>query len=416
MRNRLSLFLLAMLILPVTSFAQRTPGTGIAFFTGNWKSLLNEAGKQHKLIFVDVYTDWCAPCKRMEKEVFPLAEVGKVYNEFFVNYRLNAERGEGITLADNYAVKSYPAYLFLDSGGTLVYRTGDYMKSADFIYAARKAKAKKDETGSLASLEAKFRQGNRQPAFLRTLLEKRTSLKMDNAEVINAYVSVLSPQQLHTAETLHFLSKHMGSTVSNAVPLLLEGIKQLYADDQQKMADKLYSGLLYYALGTAIKEKKVTDAGKLLADVEKIRPFLSQKNQPSVENLALHYYQLAKDTTGLKKIGYQMATKQMAISTDSIRKKDKILFEQVMQPFWSGKEDSTKIPDFNEEKKLVAMQYSANVATTLYTIANAFRLTLPPRDKALNDALIWARSAYLLYQNEAILKLRSELEQSVRNY
>ncbi|MES2455806.1 MAG: thioredoxin family protein [Bacteroidota bacterium] len=70
--------LLSLLSLQLTSIAQSKQKNGIHFFTGNWKSLLNEADKQHKLIFVDVYTDWCVPCKRMDKEVFSLAEVGKV--------------------------------------------------------------------------------------------------------------------------------------------------------------------------------------------------------------------------------------------------------------------------------------------------------------------------------------------------
>lgn len=415
MRKYLSHLLLSLLIFPVTSIAQTSPNTGITFFSGNWKSLLEEAVKQHKLIFVDVYTDWCAPCKRMEKGVFPLPEVGKVYNESFVSYRLNAERGEGIKLAASYAVKFYPTYLFLDGSGNLIYRTGDYMEAVAFTDAARKAKAKQNEAGSLASLEASFRQGNRQTVFLKALLEKRTSLQMNNTEILNAYVAVLSPQELHAPETLYFLSHHMGSTVSNALPILLEGITRLNTNEQQKMADKLYSGLLYYALGTAIKEKRVGDAGELLAAVEKIRPLLSEKHQPSADNLAFHYYQTSKDITGLKRVGYQMAAKQMAIPLDSIRKKDRILFEQVMQPFLSGKQDSTKIPDFSTEKKLAETQYSANVASMLYTIANAFKLSLNPKDKALNNALAWVQFAYLIHKNEAILKLRSELEQSVKN-
>ncbi|MES2455807.1 MAG: hypothetical protein V4594_09715 [Bacteroidota bacterium] len=289
------------------------------------------------------------------------------------------------------------------------------MKAIDFIAAAWKAKAKKDGTGSLASLEASFRQGNRQPDFLKALLEKRTSLQMDNTEVLDAYVAVLSPQQLHSSEMVYFLSNHMGSTVSTALPVVLEGLKQFNVGEQEKIADRLYSGLLYYALGTAVKENRIADAGKLLAEVQKIKPLLAEKHQPSIDNLALHYYQAAKDTAGLKKIGYEMAAKQMAIPADSIRKRDRVLFEQVMQPFISGKQDSIKIPGFSEEKKLAAVQYSANVATTLYTVANAFKLTLAPKDVATHDALEWIRFACQLYKNEAMLKLRSELEEIVRN-
>jgi thioredoxin-related protein len=85
----------------------------------------------------------------MAQEVFPLPEVGKIYNELFINYRLNAEQAGNVKLANYYAVKAYPTYLFLDSGGHLLYRTGDYLKAADFIAAGRTATAKKNESGTL---------------------------------------------------------------------------------------------------------------------------------------------------------------------------------------------------------------------------------------------------------------------------
>lgn len=415
MQKSLCLLLFLYFGLSHISTAQSPQNAGITFFKGDWKSLLNESDKRNKLIFVDVYTDWCPPCKRMDKEVFPLAEVGNVYNEFFVNYKLNAEVGEGIELAKKYAIKAYPTYLFIDGKGILVYRTGDYMKAADFIDAARKAIAKKDENGSLASLEADFKNGNRQLSFLKTLLEKRTSLQLDNADILNAYISALPPQQLHTPQTLKFLSNHLGGTVSDALPVLFEGISKLNTNDQQQIAEKIYRGVLYSSLGIALKEERFTDAGKIMADLEKIRYLLPEKTLASVDNLSLHYFYKTKDTAGLKKIGYQMASKQISIPVDTIRKKDRVLFEEIMQPFFSGKQDSTKIPGFSEEKKLVQTQYSGQIAGTLHTIADAFNSTLDPKDKALNDALEWIKFAILFHKNESLLKLKSELEDKIRN-
>jgi thioredoxin-related protein len=404
------LFILALCCLVSLSYAQKKPKTGIRFFRGHWASLLKTAAQQHKLIFVDVYTQWCVPCKRMEKEVFPLAKVGKVYDSLFVSYRLDAEHGQGPKLAAAYAVKAYPTYLFLDSAGNLLYRSGDYMKASDLIAEGRKAASEKQAGEMLAQLEARFKSGDRQPAILKALLDKRTSLGMDNAEILNAYISVMPPEHLRRPETVIYLSQHTGSTVSVALPVIIEGLKGLDKEQQKQVSDRLYNELLYYALGNAIKENRLNDAAGLLADVDKIRPWLTEQRIPSVDNLALHYYQAAKDTADLKKTGYRMATKQMAISTDSIKKRDSVLFAQVMHPFLTGKQDSTKIPGFQEEKRHAAMQYSANVATTLYTVANAFKLTLDPKDKALSDALAWMRFACQIYQNPATLKLKSELE------
>jgi hypothetical protein len=232
---------------------------------------------------------------------------------------------------------------------------------------------------------------------------------MDNAEILNAYVAVIPPDRLSSPETIIYLSQHMGSTVSDALPVVIKGLKGLDGERQKQVADRLYNGLLYYALGIAIKENRLTDAAGLLAEVDKIRPLLPVQRLSSADNLALHYYQAARDTAGLKKTGYRMAGQQISIPIDSIKKMDSIMFLKVMQPFLTGKQDSTKIPGFQEEKRYAATQYSASIATALYTVANSFKLTLDPKDKGLSDALAWMHFACRIYQNPAMLKLESEL-------
>jgi len=405
---------LVLLCLSVTGLAQVNQSTGIHFFKGSWKALMDEAAKQNKLIFVDVYTDWCAPCKTMDQEVFPSQEVGKEYNNLFVSYKLNAEKGEGIVLSKHYAVRAYPTYLFLDKNGNLIDRSGDYMQASEFIAVGKKAAASKNESGSLAELDAQFRKGDRRPDFLKAYLEKRTVLKMDNAEVLNAYVTVLSPQMLKQPKTLIFLTHHMGGTTSKALPVVLNGLKYLSVAQKTDVADQLFNDMLYTTLGTAIKEKNEAEAKKAFADVKRIQPLLSRKYEPTVENLELYYYGLIKDIAGLKAIGYKIAAKQMAISTDSLRKKDRMLFDQIMQPFFNGKMDSTKFAGYAEERKLAAVQYSAATATALYTVSNAFKNMLNAKDKGLDDALIWAQWAYRIYPNENILKLVEQLKKTTK--
>ena len=49
---------------------------GIEFFEGTFKEALDKAKLEGKIVFVDAYTTWCGPCKRMSKNVFPKKEVG----------------------------------------------------------------------------------------------------------------------------------------------------------------------------------------------------------------------------------------------------------------------------------------------------------------------------------------------------
>lgn len=68
-------------------------GQGIVFETGNWESILKKAKKEKKLIYLDAYTSWCGPCKMMKKSIFPDAQVGKYFNENFVNAQIDMEKG-----------------------------------------------------------------------------------------------------------------------------------------------------------------------------------------------------------------------------------------------------------------------------------------------------------------------------------
>jgi thiol-disulfide isomerase/thioredoxin len=108
---------------------------GIEFEQGDWQSVKEKANKAHKLIYIDVYTTWCAPCKLMAKKYLPEKEAGDSYNNRFINYQIDAEKGEGIEIAKKYAVNGFPTNLFIDPGsGNIVYKVIGMPKSiSDFI-------------------------------------------------------------------------------------------------------------------------------------------------------------------------------------------------------------------------------------------------------------------------------------------
>ncbi len=110
---------------PSVNFNENVAG-GIQFKKESWNDVLKMAKKENKLIFLDIYASWCGPCKRLKANTFSDAEVGKLYNQKFINVALDGEKGEGVMIAQKYQVESYPTLLFFNGNGNIVKRTGGY--------------------------------------------------------------------------------------------------------------------------------------------------------------------------------------------------------------------------------------------------------------------------------------------------
>lgn len=107
----------------------------INFEQGSLADVLNKAKKSNKLVFIDAYTEWCGPCKRMSAGTFTDPEVGKYFNENFINYKLDMEKGEGLEFARTYRVNQYPTFIFLKPDASLHNRLIGYMQPQEFLQA-----------------------------------------------------------------------------------------------------------------------------------------------------------------------------------------------------------------------------------------------------------------------------------------
>jgi thioredoxin-related protein len=136
---------------------------GINFFQGNFEELKKEASKQKKFIFVDCYTSWCGPCKWLAKNVFTNKNVAKFYNENFINYSIDMEKGDGKEFAKKYKISAYPTLLFLDYKGNIQHR---FVGACDTITFLSIGKQALDTNNNFGSLLRKYNDGNRDPQFL----------------------------------------------------------------------------------------------------------------------------------------------------------------------------------------------------------------------------------------------------------
>lgn len=190
---------------------------GIHFFKGTIAEAQELAAKEHKIIFMDAYTSWCGPCKRMSKDVFSDAAVGKFFNKHFINIKVDMEKGEGPRLAGKYRVNSYPTLLFLDEKGEVVHAAKGGRPSDQFLGLGKIALGKNDKS---AEYEKQYEEGKRDPVFLRAYAYALLNGGKPNLKIANEYVK--TQEKLSSKENLEFLFDFANEADSKIFELAVE--------------------------------------------------------------------------------------------------------------------------------------------------------------------------------------------------
>jgi len=137
-----------------------------------------KAKAEKKLIFLDCYTDWCGPCKKMAREVFPDPKAGEFMNPRFINIKINMESEYGAPLAKKLQISAYPTFVIFNAEAQEIGRLVGGSPVDDFL-----AKVKdKSQDNTSADLETRWKNGDRDPQFLKQYLATLTSAyKSDDA-------------------------------------------------------------------------------------------------------------------------------------------------------------------------------------------------------------------------------------------
>ena len=107
------------------SSAEARVGSGVAFSKLGFEEALGKARSTNSLLMVDVYTDWCGWCKKLDHDVFEDDQVGAALKGF-VAIRFDAENG-GERILEKFKVNGFPTVLFLDPDGGIVKRVNGYV-------------------------------------------------------------------------------------------------------------------------------------------------------------------------------------------------------------------------------------------------------------------------------------------------
>lgn len=97
-------------------------GAQVRFETGSTDLLHQKAVQSGKPVFIDLYADWCPPCRMMEREVFSEKELGEFMERHFIAARYNVDQKTGCELMQRYGSGSIPLYLVFSPDGELLGR------------------------------------------------------------------------------------------------------------------------------------------------------------------------------------------------------------------------------------------------------------------------------------------------------
>lgn len=111
--------------------------------------------KEPRKVMIDVYTDWCGWCKKMDKDTFTDPEVIALMNKYYYAVKLDAEGKAPITLNDHtYTFKpdyrshelavallqgqmSYPTTVYLDEKFNMLAPVPGYLNAKNFAKVLR---------------------------------------------------------------------------------------------------------------------------------------------------------------------------------------------------------------------------------------------------------------------------------------
>ena len=276
-------YALILLLLPL--FAHQTQAQGIVFEEGKtFDQLLEQARKENKIIFMDCYTTWCGPCKRLAADVFPKEEVGNYFNLKFINSKFDMEKGEGPSIAAEFGVRAYPTMLWIDGNRKVVNRLVGLADPTTLIASGKQAN--NQTPGMLNELRTKYNTGERSAEFMQKYVEALFNEGVNIDKELEEWLKVLTVQDLQNEKITKEIFTYTTHVRSPGMPYLLKN-KNYYS---QVIGEKVVAGKLNQLAERSMKDaiskndKSIFDTG-----IKTLQAFGAADANEQINKLSMEY-------------------------------------------------------------------------------------------------------------------------------
>jgi len=150
-------FLRRILLLAALVTVINVPQTfAVAAWTKSVAAAQKAAKADNKMIFVDLFAQWCGWCHKFEADVYPTDQFQKATSKM-VLLRLDTEDGaDGTAFAQRYQISSLPTFVVLNHDMTVIGLIRGYAPAPDFVKMLDGTIAKYKSFQKLVSTETTF--------------------------------------------------------------------------------------------------------------------------------------------------------------------------------------------------------------------------------------------------------------------
>lgn len=401
--------------------AKRSLLPGVQYFYGSWQAVLDEANRQKKPVFVDFDTIGFYPRQEIIREAFSDSSLAVTFNANFINYQVDAQRGEGVAIAERYRVLSYPVptSLFILWDGSLLHRASGYQGLAGLLAEADKALALANKPNVLSTLEQTYLAGQRDPVFLATYLRERANADMPNNDALITYLSLVPETDWTTDETIGLITAHLTTYDPRIVDALQQTLRQLYGStDKPAVVQRTKLGdcirqLIRSRFHRAIAEQDEQQLAEVITDNER---FLYAEagdslSKQEVEEMANGYrrrfYAETKNFAQYRPLAEAEAWRLMTVSRESVREKDREAFLHYLERKKELDETGER-PDYWKYAEAMSTVESHETARQLNQLVRYYdKHMTDPYD--LEQALVWSARSLEYDRNPGYLHTHARL-------
>ncbi|PWK28933.1 thioredoxin [Arcicella aurantiaca] len=376
----------------------------INFEKGSWQETVAKAKAQSKPIFIDFFTTWCGPCKQLEQKVYSKPEVIQKMNANFINFKIDAEKGEGPDLARKFDVSAYPFLVWADKNQNVLLTDAGYMPVNEFLKSVDNALNQYRE-GRLEDYETQYRAGKREANFLVDFINKRHVMVMDNRELVEQYLLATPATDQTSERTLKLLSQNTFTLNGKAIELLQN--QNAFQKYGISTLETVSTTMMEY-FRNALRTKNLDLLERLAGLNLKLNPVEAGRQN---ERYRMEFYKSTNNTPKYLETAQNLADKYlMNVSQEELKKQNLAHFQEFMLPYRTGKDDSVKIGKvrFDAMKKLHSRYASINFASDLDVLAEEFYKNVSDKT-ILQKAIVWSRKANEIDENPDYLNTYAHL-------